>query len=74
MLCGMTIVAATKLDAWMKATGTRDRELAELCGCDRSLITKIRNGYTPKLWLAVKLADGDGVAERDFLYDSGDES
>jgi transcriptional regulator with XRE-family HTH domain len=72
MLYGMKIVAATKLDAWMKAKGTRDRELAELCGCDRSLITKIRKGYTPKLWLAVALAEATGLKERDFLYDSGE--
>jgi len=50
------------LQQHMTETGMKDAQLAELVGCDRSMIARIRLGYaTPSLKVAVAIREHTGV-------------
>ena len=58
----------TKLNEWMKSKLIRDAALAELVGCERSMITKLRHGKaTPSLPLALAINRETGVAIPDLM-------
>lgn len=57
-----TFAAMKTLAEYMDETNTKDAELAALVGCDRSMISKIRNKQaTPSLRLALAISKQTGV-------------
>lgn len=60
----------TPLARWMKEAGINDAQLAEKAGCDRTTITRLRQGkVTPSLALVARIvaASGGGLSANDFM-------
>lgn len=63
-----TYAAMTKLAELMNAKGLTDAVLADKVGCDRSMITKLRNGgAVPSLPLALAISAETGVNVADLV-------